>query len=58
MVRTLAAGAELLCWWAALTLLWIMLIGPVDPLEWAVGAGAGLVAAAAARGARRAVSDR
>ncbi|UZJ32492.1 hypothetical protein [Streptomyces endophytica] len=58
MVRALTAGAELLGWWAALTLLWIMLIGPVDTLEWAVGAGAGLVAAAAARGARRAAGDR
>ncbi|WP_310723837.1 hypothetical protein [Streptomyces sp. N2A] len=58
MVRALAAGGELLGWWAALTLLWILLIGPVDTLEWVVGAGAGLVAAAAARGARRAVGDR
>ncbi|MBL1099288.1 hypothetical protein [Streptomyces coffeae] len=58
MARRLMAGAELVGWWGALTLLWIVLIGPVDPLEWLVGAGAGLVSAAAARGARRAAGDR
>ncbi len=58
MTRQLTASAELIGWWAALTLLWIVLIGPVDPLEWCVGAAAGLIAALAARGARRAAGDR
>ncbi|MFI6764829.1 hypothetical protein [Streptomyces sp. NPDC050355] len=58
MTRRLAACAELIGWWAALTLLWIVLIGPVDALEWLVGAAAGLIAAGAARGARRAAGGR
>ncbi|MGW1373590.1 hypothetical protein ACWD6P_04835 [Streptomyces sp. NPDC002446] len=58
MARRLAAGGELIGWWAALTGLWMVLIGPVDTLEWAVGAGAGLIAAAAALGARRAAGGR
>ncbi|MEU8827570.1 hypothetical protein [Streptomyces sp. NPDC048636] len=58
MARRLMAGAELIGWWAALTLLWIVLIGPVDTLEWVVGAAAALVAAGAARGARRAAGAR
>ncbi|MES4908635.1 MULTISPECIES: hypothetical protein [unclassified Streptomyces] len=58
MARRLMAGAELIGSWTMLTLLWIVLIGPVDTLEWLVGAGAGLVSAAAACGARRAVGDR
>jgi hypothetical protein len=58
VARRLRAGAELVCWWAGLLLLWIVLIGPVDTLEWLVGAGAGLVSAAAACGARRAAGDR
>ncbi|MFH8683790.1 hypothetical protein [Streptomyces lydicus] len=58
MAGRLTTSAELIGWWAALTLLWIVLIGPVDTLEWAVGAGAGLVAAAAAVGARRAAGGR
>ncbi|MFI7498381.1 hypothetical protein ACIBVL_07640 [Streptomyces sp. NPDC049687] len=49
---------ELLAWWAALALLWLLLISTVDPLELAVGAGASAVAALAARAARRAVTDR
>ncbi|MFD8377367.1 hypothetical protein ACFV2X_02090 [Streptomyces sp. NPDC059679] len=57
MARRLMTGAELLGWWAMLVLLWIVLIGPVETLEWLVGAGAGLVSAAAARGARRAAGD-
>ncbi|WP_406474011.1 hypothetical protein [Streptomyces platensis] len=58
MARWLTAGAELIGWWAVLTGLWIVLIGTVDTLEWAVGAGAALLAAAAACGARRAVDRR
>lgn len=58
MARRLVAGGQLACWWAALTGLWIVLIGPVDTLEWVVGAAAGLVAAAAALGARHAVDSR
>ncbi|MEU6331198.1 hypothetical protein ABZ851_28565 [Streptomyces sp. NPDC047049] len=58
MARRLATGAELLLWWAALTLLWVVLIGPVDTLEWLVGAGAGLIAAAVACRARRAAGAR
>lgn len=38
MARRLTTGAELIGWWAVLTGLWIVLIGPVDTLEWAVGA--------------------
>ncbi|WP_329459372.1 hypothetical protein [Streptomyces sp. NBC_01497] len=48
-------AAELVGWWAALVALWLMLIGPVDPVEWAVGVPAGLLGALAACGARRAV---
>lgn len=58
MARRLMTGAELLGWWAMLVLLWIVLIGPVETLEWLVGTGAGLVSAAAACGARRAAGDR
>lgn len=54
MARRLVTGAERVGWWAMLTLLWIVLIGPVHTLEWLVGAGAGLVSAAAACGVRRA----
>ncbi|MFI0902872.1 hypothetical protein ACH4TE_04885 [Streptomyces sioyaensis] len=58
MTRRLTTGAELLGWWAVLTGLWIVLIGPVDTLEWTVGAGAALLCAAAACGARRAAGRR
>lgn len=58
MTRALALAAELTAWWAALLVLWLMLIGSVEPLEWAVGGSAALVSAAAACGARRAVADR
>lgn len=58
MTRGLTTGAELLGWWAGLTGLWIVLIGPVDTPEWAVGAGAALLCAAAACGARRAAGRR
>ena len=52
----LLAAAELLAWWLALALLWLVLISTVDTLERAVGAGAALVGALAARAARRAVT--
>ncbi|ARF54167.1 hypothetical protein [Streptomyces gilvosporeus] len=55
---TLAAGAELLGWWAVLTALWIVLISSVDTLEWVVGALSALLAACAARAARRASRGR
>ncbi len=52
------AVAESAGWWAGLTVVWLMLISTVDTLEAAVGAGAALLAAVAARGARRAVMTR
>jgi hypothetical protein len=55
---TLLAVAELLAWWAALAVLWLVFISTVDTLELAVGAGAAAVGALAARGARRAVTGR
>ncbi|MER7986750.1 hypothetical protein ABTY53_14275 [Streptomyces noursei] len=56
--RMLVTGAELLVWWAALSGLWMVLIGSVDTLEWVVGALAALFAACAAHEARRAASTR
>ncbi|MFG2893481.1 hypothetical protein [Streptomyces sp. NPDC048248] len=58
MNQRIATGAELICWWAALTGLWLVLISSVDPLEWLVGAAAALLAACAACGARRAAGRR
>ena len=55
---TLLTVAEILAWWAALAVLWLVLITTVDPLELAVGAGAAGVAALAATAARRAVTGR
>lgn len=52
----LFAAAELLGWWIALALLWLVLISTVDTLELVVGASCAGVAAFAALGARRAVS--
>jgi hypothetical protein len=49
---------EVLAWWAALALLWLILISAVDTLELIVGAAVALVGAVAAWGARRAVSGR
>ncbi|GHD88303.1 hypothetical protein GCM10010508_23800 [Streptomyces naganishii JCM 4654] len=49
---------EVLAWWAALLVLWLMLISTVSTLEWVVGACAAGVGALAARAGRRAVSDR
>ncbi|MGW0080225.1 hypothetical protein [Streptomyces sp. NPDC003393] len=53
---TLLAVGEVLVWWAALVLLWLMLISTVDTLEWVVGACAAGVAALAARAGRRAAA--
>jgi hypothetical protein len=53
-----ALAAELAAWWVVLVALWLVLIGPVDGVEWAVGAPAGLVGALVACGARRAVVRR
>lgn len=58
MARGIVLVAELALWWGALLVLWLMLIGAVEPLEWAVGGSAALVGAVAALGARRAVADR
>jgi hypothetical protein len=55
---TLRVVAELLAWWAALAVLWLVFISTVDPLELAVGAGAAAVGAPAALAARRAVTGR
>ncbi|MEU5418124.1 hypothetical protein ACFY1P_04620 [Streptomyces sp. NPDC001407] len=56
-MRDVLRGAlEGLGWWAGLLALWVTLIGPVDTLELAVGAGSALVAAWAARSARRAAA--
>ncbi len=55
---TLLAVAEVMAWWAALAVLWLVLISTVDQLELAVGAGAAGVAALAAAAARRAVTGR
>lgn len=53
---TLLAAAELLAWWTALALLWLVLISTVDTLELTVGAAVAGVAALAAVAARRAVT--
>ncbi|MGC0327930.1 multisubunit Na+/H+ antiporter MnhE subunit [Streptomyces sp. SAI-170] len=53
---SLLAVAEFLVWWTVLAALWLVLIGAVDPLELAVGAGASAVGALAAGAARRAVT--
>ncbi|MGW4276277.1 hypothetical protein ACWEGQ_28870 [Streptomyces seoulensis] len=54
----LLAAGEVALWWAALLVLWLMLISTVYPLEWAVGAGAAGVGALVARAGRRAVVRR
>ncbi|HEY1178820.1 MAG TPA: hypothetical protein VGF17_21920 [Phytomonospora sp.] len=56
--RTALAAAELVAWWAALAVLWLVLISAVDALELVVGASAALVGALAACAARRAVTGR
>ena len=52
----LFTAVELLGWWIALGLLWLVLISTVDTLELVVGAACSCVGAVVARGARRAVS--
>ncbi|MCF1592001.1 hypothetical protein [Streptomyces muensis] len=54
----LVTTVEFLAWWAALAVLWLVLISAVDTLELAVGAGVAAVAALAAVAARRAVTGR
>ncbi|MCA1220892.1 hypothetical protein [Streptomyces sp. 8L] len=55
MAHRAALAVEAAAWWAVLVALWLVLIGPVDGTEWAVGVPAALVGAVAAVGARRAV---
>ncbi|WP_328877517.1 hypothetical protein [Streptomyces sp. NBC_00299] len=55
---TLLAATEFLAWWAALAVLWLILVTTVDTRELAVGAGVAGVAALAAVAARRAVAGR
>ncbi|MGV9889291.1 hypothetical protein [Streptomyces sp. NPDC003395] len=54
----LRAVGELLAWWTALAVLWLVLISSVYPLEYAVGGAVAAVGALAARAARRAVTNR
>ncbi|MGW2486012.1 hypothetical protein ACWCV9_02165 [Streptomyces sp. NPDC001606] len=54
----LLAVGEVLAWWAALALLWLMLITTVDSLELIVGASAAAAGAPLARAGRRAVTWR
>ncbi|MER6739008.1 hypothetical protein [Streptomyces puniciscabiei] len=49
---------ELLVWWGALALLWLVFITSVDTLERVVGASAAAVGALLARAGRRAVTWR
>ncbi|MEU0604011.1 hypothetical protein ABZ484_38220 [Streptomyces sp. NPDC006393] len=51
---TLLAVGEVLAWWAALVVLWLMLISTVYTLEWVVGSCAAGVGALVARAGRRA----
>lgn len=55
---TLLATGELLGWWAALAVLWLVFISAVDTLELTVGAAVAGLGALAARAARRAVTGR
>ncbi|MFS4096946.1 hypothetical protein [Streptomyces sp. AF1A] len=54
----LLALGELLAYWAALTVLWLVLITSVHPLEWALGGCAAAAGALLARAGRRAVTCR
>ncbi|MGW5369273.1 hypothetical protein ACWER6_25450 [Streptomyces sp. NPDC004009] len=54
----LLALGELLAWWAALALLWLVFITSVDTLERIVGASAAAAGALLARAGRRAVTWR
>ncbi|MFJ4628300.1 hypothetical protein [Streptomyces sp. NPDC088847] len=53
---TLLGAGEILAWWAALALLWLVFISAVNTLELVVGASAALVGAFAAWGTHLAVS--
>ncbi|GHF59408.1 hypothetical protein GCM10010218_46150 [Streptomyces mashuensis] len=55
---TAATAAEVLAWWAGLTLLWTVFISTPEPLDLTVGAACAVPAACAAHGARRAVAGR
>ncbi|MEV7736095.1 MULTISPECIES: hypothetical protein [unclassified Streptomyces] len=55
---TLLATAELLGWWTALAVLWLVFISTVDTLELTVGAAVAGLGALAARAARRSVTGR
>ncbi|WP_202918110.1 hypothetical protein [Streptomyces cavernae] len=52
---TSRTALEILLWWAALAVLWSVLVSTVYTLEWIVGASAALLGALAAVAARRAV---
>ncbi|MGW3206916.1 hypothetical protein [Streptomyces sp. NPDC001135] len=54
----LLAVGELLAWWGALALLWLVFITTVDTLERIVGGSAAAVGALLARTGRRAVTWR
>ncbi|MEV6835620.1 hypothetical protein AB0N17_14065 [Streptomyces sp. NPDC051133] len=54
----LVAVGELLGWWLALALLWLVFITSVDTLERIVGASCAAVGALLARAGRRAVTWR
>ncbi|MFF0065972.1 hypothetical protein ACFYRC_31420 [Streptomyces sp. NPDC005279] len=58
MVGRAVTAAELVAWWVALFVLWLMLISTIDALEVIVGTAVALVGAVAACAARRAVRDR
>lgn len=53
MTRLVKALAEVLVWWVVLGALWLNLVSTIDPLEGAVGGASALLAAIAARAARR-----
>jgi hypothetical protein len=55
---TLLTAAEILAWWTALTVLWLVLVSAVDTPEFVVGTAAAAVAALAATAARRVVTLR
>lgn len=54
----LRTALGVLGWWALLAALWLVFISTVDPLELLVGGAVAGVGAAAAWGARRAVNGR
>ncbi|MEU2060519.1 hypothetical protein [Streptomyces sp. NPDC013455] len=54
----LLAVGELLAWWAALALLWLVFVTTVDTLERIVGGACAAAGAVLARAGRRAVTWR